>query len=129
MMSKGQIYTLVLASVAKRALQSEMLPEMRLEFLSHLEKMADNVLTPDVIAMVEPIDDRGEELYKEACKLGFEVVFEPGRGRRPDAFDVLHQKFDVFAALNPSLQRAYDEACRSWGEKYVASGHIAGEVA
>jgi len=95
--------TLVCASLAKRALQSEMPPEMGLEFLKHLERMVDHVFTPAVIAMVEPICDRGLELSREAKKLG-----------RFKALDVYADKFDVFAALNPSLQAALDEARRPW---------------
>lgn len=101
-MSYGHKYTLVCASLAKHALQSEMPAEMRLEFLSHLEKMVDPYLTPEIIAMVDPMDERGLELSLEAGKLGYKT--------RPSALDVYAQKFDVFAALNPSLQRAYDAA-------------------
>jgi hypothetical protein len=100
-------YTLVMASVAKWALKSEMPLEMRLNFLGHLEKMVDSTLTPAVIGLVEPIDEKGLELYSEAMKLGHDP-------RGPNLFNVLHQKFDVFAALNSSLQRAYDEACQTW---------------
>jgi hypothetical protein len=107
MMSMGHKYTLVMASVAKWALQADMSPELRLQFLGHLEKLTDRVCTPAVIAVVEPIDAKGLELYHEATKLGYGY-------QRPNLFDVLYQKFDVFAALNPSLQRAYDEACRPW---------------
>src|ERR1700741_4806071 len=104
MISMGHRYTLVMASLTKWALQgSDMPPEMRLEFLGHLEKMTDQVLTPAVIALVEPMDAKGWEIYHEAQKLGY------GHSR-PNLFDVLYQKFDLFAALNPSLQRAYDEA-------------------
>jgi hypothetical protein len=113
MMSMGHRYTLVMASVTKWCLQSEMPPDMRLDFLSHLEKMVDGTLTPAVIALVEPIDKEGLELYSEAMKLGTDQIFSTP-GRQPNAFDVLHQKFDVFAALNPSLRAAYDEACRPW---------------
>jgi hypothetical protein len=109
MMSKGETYSLVLASLAKSALQGAMSPEMRLEFLGHLEKMTDGVLTPEIISIVEPMDARGWEIYLEAAKLGFS--HRPGV---PCAFDVLYAKFDLFCALNPSLQRAYDEACRPW---------------
>jgi hypothetical protein len=112
-LSMGHRYTLVLASVTKWCLQSEMPPNMRLDFLSHLEKMVDGTLTPAVIALVEPIDQKGLELYSEAMKLGPGVTFSAS-GRQPNAFDVLHQKFEVFASLNPSLQRACDEACRPW---------------
>lgn len=109
-MTKGHVYTLVFISAVKRWLQSEMSADMRLEFLQHLEKMTDQWLTPEVIALVEPMDDKGQELFDEAGKLGFKIVIQPGIGRRTDAFDVLYQKFDVFVALNPSLQRAYDAA-------------------
>jgi hypothetical protein len=109
MMSMGHTYTLVLASVTKWALQREMPTEMRLDFLSHLEKMTDNVLTPEIIAMVAPIDNDGLELFTEAMKLGYGP-------RSPCAFNVLYEKFGVFAALNPSLQRAYNEACRPWSK-------------
>jgi hypothetical protein len=101
-MSYGHRYTLVCASVAKHALKSEMPAEMRLQFLSLLEKMVDQWLTPEIIAMVEPIDDSGLELSMEAGKLGYRAY--------PGALDVFARKFDVFAALNPSLQRAYDAA-------------------
>lgn len=111
-MTKGHIYTLVFVSVVKRWLRSEMSADIRLEFLQHLDKMTDQWLTPGVFALVEPIDDKGQELFDEAAKLGFEIVFEPGVGRRIDAFDVLYEKFDVFAALNPSLQTAHDAAFR-----------------
>lgn len=84
---------------------------MRLDFLSHLEKMTDHVLTPEIIALVELIDKKGFELFEEATKLGTGSNVVSGR-RQPDAFDVLYKKFDVFASLNPSLQLAYDEACR-----------------
>ena len=107
MMSMGHKYTLVMASLTKLALKSEMPPEMRLEFLGHLEKMTDQVLTPAVITLVEPMDAKGRELFDEAAKLGHGM-------KQPNLFTVLNQKFDVFAALNPSLQRAYDEACRPW---------------
>lgn len=98
----GHRHVLVCASLAKRALQAEMPAEMRLDFLSHLERMVDQWLTSEVIAMVEPMDNRGYELFSEARKLGYL--------NRPSCLDVVAQKFDVFAALNPSLQRAYDAA-------------------
>ena len=101
-MSYGHRYTLVCASLAKFALKSEMPAPMRLEFLNHLEKMVDRWLTPEIIAMVEPMDERGLELSREAAKLGYK--------ERPSALDVYADKFDVFATLNPSLRRAYDAA-------------------
>jgi hypothetical protein len=65
------------------------------------------LLTPAIIAMVDPIDEKGLEIVEEARKLGYGPL-------PPNMFTVLDQKFEVFAALNPSLQAAYDEACRPW---------------
>ena len=101
-MSHGHRYTLVLASLTKRCLQAKMPPKMQLEFLQHLDKMTDQWITPQIIAMIEPMDDEGLELSLEAKKLGFTG--------QPNALDVYANKFDVFAALNPSLRRAYDAA-------------------
>jgi hypothetical protein len=115
MMSMGHTYGLVMISVTKWCLRGEMPPQMRLEFLDHLEKQVDSVLTPSVIAIVEPIDNKGLELYREAMKLGFGRDWSSGP-RPPCVWDVLYEKFDVFAALNPSLQRARDEACRPWSK-------------
>jgi hypothetical protein len=91
----GYKYTLVLVSVTKRVLQSEMPEEYRLKFLGHLDKMIDNWLTPEMIAASEPMDDRGEELAREVRKLG------PNK-----ALDVYANMFVVFAALNTSLIEA-----------------------
>jgi hypothetical protein len=103
MISRGHKYTLVCASLAKSALRGTMPAEMRLEFLKHLDKMCDRVLTPEVIAMVEPMCDKALQISQEASKLG-----------KFKALDVYADKFDVFAALNPSLQKACDEADRPW---------------
>jgi hypothetical protein len=110
-LSMGHRYSLILISHVKVVLQHELSPEWRLQFLEHLEKMQDGALTPAVIALVEPMDKQGMELLEEARKLGY-------RGSPPNFFTVLDKKFDAFALLNPSLVRAYDEACRPWGDKY-----------
>ena len=102
--ARGYKYTLVLASVTKRALQWEMPPKMRLEFLEHLDKMRDDFLTAEALALVEPIDDSAYEIVCEAMKLG------PFK-----ALDVYADKFDIFAALNPSLLLACEEAARKYG--------------
>jgi hypothetical protein len=95
--------TLVSASITKRALQSEMPPAMRLAFLGHLDKMVDQTLTAEIIAMIEPMDDNAFELTREARKLG-----------HSNALDVYADKWDVFAGLNPSLQRAMEKAAEPW---------------
>jgi hypothetical protein len=92
----GWRYTLVLASLTKRLLTEEMPASYRLEFLQHLDKMpkAENStwLTPDMIAALEPMCDRGYEMVREAQKLG------PTK-----ALDAYAKFFSAFAALNPSL--------------------------
>ena len=98
---KGYKFTLVCAGIAKHALSGEMPTEMRLDFLQHLEKMADHFLTEEVIAMVEPLSKDSLEIVNEARKLG------PGK-----ALDVYADKFDVFAALNPSFMEALKRASR-----------------
>ena len=103
-MSTGHRYTLVIASLTNLVLKTEMSAEMRLEFLGHLEKMSDDVLTPEILSIVEPMDDKSYELYEEAAKLGYGP-------RGPCVFTVLDQKFDVFATLNPSIKAARDAMC------------------
>jgi hypothetical protein len=93
----GYKYALVLASITKRVLQSAMPEEYRLKFLQHLDLMSqgEQCLTADMIAAVEPMDDRGEELAREVRKVG------PNK-----ALDVYADMFAIFAALNPSLVEA-----------------------
>jgi hypothetical protein len=103
MPTRGHKMTLVCASLAKHALLGEMPPAMRLELLGYLDKMIDRIVTAEIIAMVEPMDSRGLELSMEAQKLG-----------RFKALDVYADKWDVFARLNPSLQRAMEKAAEPW---------------
>jgi hypothetical protein len=103
MITAAHRWTLVMASVAKWALQGEMPAKMRLEFLGRLEQMTDGVLTPEIIAIVEPMDAKGFEIYDAAKALGY------GRdGHGANLFTVLDKKFDVFATLNPSVRAAYE---------------------
>jgi hypothetical protein len=93
---KGYKYTVVLASITKRVLLQEMPENYRLEFLRHLEKMVDSWLTADMIAAIEPMDDKGEEIAAEIRKVG------PQK-----ALDVYADAFKAFALLNPSLVAAF----------------------
>jgi hypothetical protein len=102
--SRGHKFTMVCASITKWALRGEMPIEMRLECLQHLEKMADQFLTDEVIAIIEPLSKDSFEIVQEARKLG------PGK-----ALDVYADKFDVFAALNPSFIEALKRANRGRG--------------
>ncbi|WP_316196863.1 hypothetical protein [Bradyrhizobium sp. SZCCHNS3053] len=100
----GHKSALVLVSVTKLALKGEMPAAMRLEFLDHLSKMCDGLITDQAIALVEPMDERGWEIVSEAMKLG------PKK-----ALDVYADKFHVFAALNPSLHLAAEWPAKKYG--------------
>ena len=89
---RGYKYTLVLASITKRILLQEMPESYRFEFLRHLEKMVDTWLTPEMIAALDPMDDKGEEVAREIRKVG------PNK-----ALDVYADTFVLLASLNPSL--------------------------
>jgi hypothetical protein len=104
----GFRYTLVMASITKRILQTEIPAEWRFKFLDHLNRMTDGSdwCTVDVIAAVEPMDDNGHELFREAQKLG------PKK-----ALDVYADIFPTFAQLNPSLIAALKKSPRYAGER------------
>lgn len=103
--TKGNRYTLVLASTTKGCLKGEMPEQMRLEFLQHLDRMTDEYLKPEIIAMVQPMPDEAEELLREIRKLGpmeaLDQYADPG-------------VFRALVALNPSLLHAIKEADRVW---------------
>jgi hypothetical protein len=90
----GYAYTLVLASLTKRVLTEKIPAEYRLQFLEHLDKMPLGLiwLTPEMIAALEPMCDKGEEIVREAMKLG-----------ASKSLDAYAKFFSTFAALNPSL--------------------------
>jgi hypothetical protein len=93
----GNRYTLVFVSLVKRLLAAEMEPAYRLRFLEWLDKCADNWLTPEAIAAVDPMCDDGFEMVHEARKLGAGKMF--------DVF-ARWEVFNAFVALNPSLLTA-----------------------
>lgn len=95
MITRGHQYTLVMISITKLCLKGEIPPDMRLKFLQHLDKMCDQVITPEVIASIEPMCEDAYEIVQEAIKLG------PKK-----ALDVYADKFEVFATLNPTLRIA-----------------------
>jgi len=71
----------------------------------------------------EPSIHAGAQLNRPRCRMahgagaaraGSHRPFRSGRVRRRARGKT--EKFEVFASLNPSLQRAYDEACRPWSK-------------
>jgi hypothetical protein len=101
----GHQYSLVMVSVAKRLLKEEMPASYRLKFLEHLDRTGAKWLTPDMIATVEPICDKGYEIIQEAQKLG------------PKALDVYAEHFETFAGLNPSLIAALKQSPEYQGRR------------
>jgi hypothetical protein len=98
----GHRDVLVMISVAKRALTAEMPPQLRLRFLQWLDFSQkpyahDSRFTPEIIAAIGPMCDKGDELFSETMKLGWMECF-----RTISRDDV----FGVFVALNPSLLTA-----------------------
>lgn len=110
--SRGHRWTLVMISLTKKALQSDMPAAMRLEFLEHLERMSDLWLKPEYVAMVEPMCDEAYEIAEEANKLG------PAK-----SLDVFaeHPTFKAFCTLNPSLIMAIISANERFGYKLEAA--------
>jgi hypothetical protein len=92
----GYKYTLVVISEIKRTLAEKIPAEFRLKFLEHLDKWAADDgrtwLTAEMIAAIEPMCDKGNEIAREAKKLP--------RGK---FLDVYAETFSTFAVLNPSL--------------------------
>jgi hypothetical protein len=99
----GHLYTLVMISIVKRVLTMEMPAAERLQFLERLDKMpaTSEWLTAEMVAVVEPVCDKGNELVTEARKLGAKK-----------ALDVYAEHFSTFAVLNPSLVAALKQSTR-----------------
>jgi hypothetical protein len=93
----GYLYVLVSISVSKRALQADMPAGERLQILESLDCNDDAWLSREMVAAVEPMDDKGYQLVHEARKLDSGKIL-----------DVFAKHFETFAALNPSLIAALE---------------------
>jgi hypothetical protein len=90
---KGYAYTIVNISVNKRLLRDDMPAKERLDLLESLEVSRDDLwLTPKMIATIEPMCDKGNEIVSEARRLDASKIL-----------DVFADHFSTFAVLNPSL--------------------------
>jgi hypothetical protein len=116
----GYMYTLVMVSGVKRWLTEEIPDEYRLKFLEWLDRQAGDSqradrdygsawLTGAMIAAVEPMCDRGWEIYSEASKL------DRGKPGQPGFLDALAKFFPTFAVLNPSLMTSLEMEPRRSG--------------
>jgi hypothetical protein len=99
----GYIHLMLWASAAKRALQWEMKPGKRLKLLEKLNSLTDNYLTPEMLAIIEPMCDTQVEMMNEARSLDRE---DDRLGQA--SFDVLTswRVFKHFRRLNQSLLAA-----------------------
>jgi hypothetical protein len=97
----GYRYSLVVISITKRALAADIPSEFRMKFLEHLDKLTIPTdgfwLTPDMISVVAPMCDHGDELVREARALD-----------RHKVLDAYSKFFPAFASLNPSLIAALE---------------------
>ncbi|EGP07539.1 hypothetical protein CSIRO_2778 [Bradyrhizobiaceae bacterium SG-6C] len=102
--SRGYRWTAVYVSIVKRALQDNIPDEYRLAYLEWLDRChIDGQLNAAGIAAIQPMCDAGDEIYREARKLGTKKCL--------DIFaecDV----FRSFVALNPSLLTALEVSRR-----------------
>jgi hypothetical protein len=89
---KGYIYTVVNISLSKRLLACDIPTRERLELLESLEVDDERWLTPEMVAAIEPMDDRGYQIVSEARRLDAGKIL-----------DVFAEHFSTFAVLNPSL--------------------------
>jgi hypothetical protein len=111
----GYKYTVLIVSVIKRELAQDIPTEYRVKFLNQLDAMASggpdgySWLTTDMVAAIEPMCDRGDEMFCEASKL------DRGRPGKPAMFDALDKFFSAFAVLNPSLMTALEMEPRRSG--------------
>jgi hypothetical protein len=105
----GYQYMLVMISITKRALAGEIPSEFRMQFLEHLDKLttpSDSLwLSADMVAAVEPMCEKGNELAREAQALGTGKSLHV---RSLSVFDAYAKFFPAFASLNPSLITALE---------------------
>lgn len=102
----GYRHILILIAVVKRALLSRGIKSAdKLQFLENLESLPDNYIAPEMIEMVEPLNDAGYAIYAEAKSLD-----PPGDKTGKASFAVLtgQRVFGHFLNLNPSILAAIE---------------------
>jgi hypothetical protein len=105
----GHQWNMVMVSVLKRMLQTELDARHRLRMLESLDRMRDIYFTSEMVAMIDPICDTGLEIWREAKSLD-----RPGDKTCMASFRVLTswRVFNHFIRLNPSILAAI-----KWGEE------------
>jgi hypothetical protein len=109
----GYRSNLVMIAMAKRwaAPDKELTVAERLRTLKSIKEMTFGVLTPEAVAVIEPANDKFEEIVAKAVRASI-ALDDDGR-----AMCKALEQMDVFAnllKLNPSLIRAA-ELCRGHG--------------
>jgi hypothetical protein len=90
--ANGRRYVLVAIAECKWFLSHTIPAEYRLKFLEFIDRHTD-LFTPEALALLEPMNNEGREMLKEARKLGSKWL------------DVVSswEVFNAFVALNPSM--------------------------
>jgi hypothetical protein len=101
--SAGHRYSLLAAALVKKCLQQKLSDAERLDFLEMLDHIIDTYITPEMLALVQPMSDAEVGFVEEADKL-----VAPDDKLVKAKFDLLTSEkvFGWFVQLNPSLDRA-----------------------
>jgi hypothetical protein len=94
--SIGLRYTLVLLSISKRFLSQTIPADCRLRFLEWMDRRSDT-FSKEAIALIEPMNDEGYEIFREANKLGPNKALD---------ISASWEVFNAYAAINPSILTA-----------------------
>jgi hypothetical protein len=96
----GHRYSLLAAALIKKCLEQKLPNAERLHYLEMLDSMIDTYITPEMLAVVQPLSDQSFQFIEEADKLS-----APDDKLAKAKFDLLTSDkiFDWFVQLNPSL--------------------------
>jgi hypothetical protein len=96
----GHRYSLLCAALTKKCLELPMPADERLRFLEALDSLTDLYVTPEMLALVQPMSAAEFEIIEEADKL-----CSPDDKLAKAKFDLLTSEkvFGYFLRLNPSL--------------------------
>jgi hypothetical protein len=112
----GYRLNMLMIAYAKHALTTlKMKAGERLHLLEKLNELADHYLTPEVLALIDPMPDPGIEMLRAAFSLD-------GDARFSASFDILTRDhvFRDFIRVNPSIFAAIKFAASRTGQRNVA---------
>jgi hypothetical protein len=111
----GHRLNILMIAYVKHALTTlKMKAGERLHLLEKLNELADHYLTPEVIALIDPMPDPGIEMLRAAFSLDGDARFNA-------SFDILTRDhvFLDFIRVNPSILAAIKLAAARTGQSYV----------